>query len=320
MMPEGLYSKRLQAFQYALIGRLFLPKGASSRPLPDLKSELSKILKPTEDWRLVPLGKGFFSLKFANQDDQYRASRSTSWKLACGSFHIREWKPDFDPYNAQTSMTQVWVRLFHLPEEYWDPDFLVGIFRAVGNVIKLDGHTAAGMVGHFARALVEIDLSLPITESIMIGRSSTSFQVNFGYENLPFFCTFCKFIGHSVSTCNHAKRKDAANDQKKADPPTRADKVKEKWVEKSKMPDSEFHANNVPTSNTFAVLQEEAPHFEDNSNDLQADESPPRSGPDLLAMVSVPVNEEGNPISAMNPLSAEDLAAVDRAKKKGSGI
>lgn len=58
---------------------------------------------------------------------------------------------------------------------YWHPEFLVGIFRSVGNVIKLDGNSHAGLVGHFAHAFVEVDLSVPLLESVRVGRPNHLF-------------------------------------------------------------------------------------------------------------------------------------------------
>lgn len=44
----------------------------------------------------------------------------------------------------------------------------MGIARAVGTPIKIDGNSLNGMFGHFARVLVEIDLSVPLQEQVML--------------------------------------------------------------------------------------------------------------------------------------------------------
>lgn len=117
---------------------------------------------------------------------------------------IREWKPGFDPFKLQLSTAPVWVRIYNLPYEFWHPDLITGIGKALGNPLKIDGNTASGGVGQHARILVDIDFQNTLQESVMIDRGEKSFFVELFYENIPAFCNSCKQVGHET-TNPHSK-------------------------------------------------------------------------------------------------------------------
>ncbi|KAH6786733.1 hypothetical protein C2S52_006285 [Perilla frutescens var. hirtella] len=107
----------------------------------------------------------------------------------------------------KSTLTQLWVRLYNLPLEYWHEEVFVGIARLVGNPLKIDGMSMHGEVGHFARILIEIDMSQPLQSSVMVDREEASFFVDLSYENIPLFCSDCQMVGYSTSKCRAAKSK-----------------------------------------------------------------------------------------------------------------
>lgn len=65
----------------------------------------------------------------------------------------------------------------------------------------MDGNTASGLFGTFARVLVEIDMMLGLQDSIVIVRGNNSFYVEFEYENVSLFCVACHQSGHLSVNC-----------------------------------------------------------------------------------------------------------------------
>jgi hypothetical protein len=55
--------------------------------------------------------------------------------------------------------------------------------------------------GHYARILVDMDLSQQVFDEVMVEREGYAFNVNVIYERLPEFCSHCKIIGHSIAAC-----------------------------------------------------------------------------------------------------------------------
>ncbi|XP_057785444.1 uncharacterized protein LOC131002986 [Salvia miltiorrhiza] len=204
-IPESLYQSKLKEFEFAIHARLLLNKGDTPRFASDIKQELMALWKTSDAIRVVPLGKGFFSIIFTNEAELATAKSRATWKLSKGIIRIREWVPDFDPYKESSALSQVWLRIYYLPHEYWHPEVIIGIARYVGLPIKLDGFAFAGHVGHFARVLVDMDVSKPIPETLTVDEGTRSFEVEFVYENLPHFCGYCKLAGHNIAQCRRKK-------------------------------------------------------------------------------------------------------------------
>jgi hypothetical protein len=68
--------------------------------------------------------------------------------------------------------------------------------------------------GHFARVLVDMDLSKELKYKVLVERKGYAFFVELGYDNLPAFCSYCKMTGHSLDKCRKIAEK---NDNSKPD-------------------------------------------------------------------------------------------------------
>ena len=75
------------------------------------------------------------------------------------------------------------------------------IASTVGTPIDIDGLTRYLTFGHYARILVDIDLSKRAYDEVLVERDGFAFKVEVQYERRPLFCHHCYSIGHNVSTC-----------------------------------------------------------------------------------------------------------------------
>lgn len=66
---EDEYKIGLECAKSCLDGRLLIRKGNQPMKANDLRSKLSAHWKPVAQWRMTPLGKGFFEFDFSSQDD-----------------------------------------------------------------------------------------------------------------------------------------------------------------------------------------------------------------------------------------------------------
>ncbi|XP_057792988.1 uncharacterized protein LOC131009590 [Salvia miltiorrhiza] len=152
------------------------------------------------------MAKGFFIVKFLTMEAKKKAKGSSFLQLSIGHVRFREWTRYFDPYKEVSSLAQVWVRIYYLPVELWTPVIIAGIGRVLGHPLRIDNASATGHVRHFARVLMELDMALPILNSIYIDDGDRSFYIEFGFESMPLFCSRCKFTGHSTDKCRRADR------------------------------------------------------------------------------------------------------------------
>ncbi|KAH6805004.1 hypothetical protein C2S51_029835 [Perilla frutescens var. frutescens] len=179
------------------------PKAASSTS-GNMNDQMGGIERATDK---LSMSRGKAEIgQFSSESNQRKVRISPAWNVNPGIIRIREWVPDFTPYKIQSSLAQVWVRVYSLLFEYWHNEVLMGIARAIGTPLKIDGNTVHGTVGHFARILVEIEMSMQPQNSVMIDRGDASFFVDLDFENLPPFCGACQVVGHVLSKCRKVKR------------------------------------------------------------------------------------------------------------------
>lgn len=124
----------------------------------------------------------------------------------------------FDFGNKELSKIPVWVKLWNLPLELWNPQALGKILSKVGLPIHTDHLTAFKGSISFALALVEVDASLELTEEVRFRLpTGKMFIQKIKYENRRAFCTHCKMIGHRLANCKAVPV--AKLDYTKANPP-----------------------------------------------------------------------------------------------------
>ena len=83
---------------------------------------------------------------------------------------IRPWMPNFRPVTANVSSIAIWIRLNKLPIEYYNAKALHQIGKTIGNVLRVDIHTASETRGRFARLCVQVDVNKPLATAILIGK------------------------------------------------------------------------------------------------------------------------------------------------------
>lgn len=64
----------------------------------------------------------------------------------------------------------IWIHLIDLQHEYWQDQMLFEIASVVGTPSTLDGPTQNMIFGHYARILVDMDLSKCFFDEILVER------------------------------------------------------------------------------------------------------------------------------------------------------
>jgi len=99
----------------------------------------------------------------------------------------------------KSTKTQVWVKIYNLPLEYWRPRAIFSITRGIGTPLSLDDHTMKNNRGLFARVLVDIDLLSSLPNQLLVERSGFAFIADMKYEWLSPFRPHCKMNGHELA-------------------------------------------------------------------------------------------------------------------------
>ena len=178
-IPEEEYLVGIEECKHNLHGRVIWPKG--STPLTDasLRSKLAGIWKDLGRWGVSSIGRGYYEFVFSSIEGLRRVRSSGSWNLEPGLLKLFTWTKDFKPELQQNSSAQVWLRIYGLPQEYWRPKILFAIASSVGSPICTDVATAKPLMertfGHFARVLVDMDVSEPLKYNVLVERIGYAF-------------------------------------------------------------------------------------------------------------------------------------------------
>ncbi|XP_057803039.1 uncharacterized protein LOC131018331 [Salvia miltiorrhiza] len=176
-IPKKLIRKEIAQFSHALTGRLLLKKGEKPKTAMMIKDELQKLWGINSSWKIIPLGKGYYTLLFDNAEDKLRAKAQVIWEVSGGHLRLREWVKNFDPFKEHSSLANVWVRIHYLPIEYWNVEVLTGVARYVGHPLRVDGTSAKRDFGQFARILIEIDMSKPLPNTLLVDGDDVAFHM-----------------------------------------------------------------------------------------------------------------------------------------------
>jgi hypothetical protein len=204
--PEDEYLAEVETCKHTLHERIVWPKGATPLPVVALCNKLSTLWKSLAKWGITTsLGKGFYELSFSTLEDVRSVRSISSWNLNPGFLKLFPWSKDFNPSMQRQTSAQVWLRIYGLSQEYWRPKNLFAIASSVGTLLCTDAATNKSKFdrtfGHFARVLVDIDLSNELRYKILDERKGFAFFVEVDYENLSYYCNYCKCIGRCFENC-----------------------------------------------------------------------------------------------------------------------
>lgn len=162
---------------------------------------LKELWKPSAPMDVIALDNNFFLVRFANSGDLDFARSEGPWIIADHYLTIRQWCPEFDPFQDVLERLTVWVRFPCLPIEYYDEELLLRIARKIGEPVKVDSNTSLVTRGHFARVCVELDLTKPLLSKFKLHRRVRRIE----YEGLHMVCFECGKYGHMKETCPSIK-------------------------------------------------------------------------------------------------------------------
>lgn len=209
-IPEEEYIAGMDSCKYNLHARVIWPKGSTPLTAIALRNKLSQIWKNLSKWGVTSIGKGFFEFSFTCLEDVKRVRSNSSWNLNPGVLKLFAWTRDFNPRSQNNTSAQVWIRIHGLSQEYWRPKILFAIANSVGTPICTDPASTKPMVdrtfGHFARVLVDMDLTKQMHYRVLVERKDFAFFVEIEYENIPSYCSHCLKIGHYVDDCKFLNR------------------------------------------------------------------------------------------------------------------
>jgi len=106
-IAEDAYQSNLVNCNNYLHGRLVMSRGDKPFSSRDLREKLLQLWKPMNQWKMIPMGRGFFEFRFSNADDIRSVWSNGTWNLNPRLLHLSRWSPIFNSFNQNQTHSQV---------------------------------------------------------------------------------------------------------------------------------------------------------------------------------------------------------------------
>jgi hypothetical protein len=102
----------------------------------------------------------------------------------------------------------IWIKLMHLPMEFWTPTCLSYVASGVGKPLYADSIKGDQTRLGFARVFVEVHFDSTFPKEIVIkGVGGQLVSIGVEYPWIPIQCKNCKSFGHAAYSCFKVEKK-----------------------------------------------------------------------------------------------------------------
>lgn len=162
-----------------------------------LLNRIKSLWKPKAEIEMIALENDYFLVKFNSIMDYQYAAYKGPWMVLDHYLIVKEWCPNFDPFEVTEEKMLVWVRFPVLPIEYFKEAFLQKVGNKIGRFVRMDEATSITTKGKFARMCVEIDITKPLVPKFRIQKRTRRIE----YEGIHLVCFHCGVYGHKKEVC-----------------------------------------------------------------------------------------------------------------------
>lgn len=221
--------------------------------------------------------KGFFTVIFVNLEDKERIFEEGPYFMNNAGLFMRHWEERYNPDAEKLLAAPVWVRLFGLPSEFWNPEILEGIGNSIGAFVKVAESTKRGKFTSYARICVYMNIAEPLPEFVEVEYHDEIWQQPLDYEHIPFRCRKCHEYGHLYRECpqnREGELKRIIEEEQRKTAITETEERGFKEVHRRQKPRTEGQkeqtkGKNIPVENQnkFQALQDEEEETEEGKQE-----------------------------------------------------
>ncbi|KAL0293666.1 UNVERIFIED_CONTAM: hypothetical protein Sradi_6924600 [Sesamum radiatum] len=159
---------------------------------------------------------GFYFFQFQTMAYMEEIIEEGPWLFQGQPIVLQAWEQGLSLRRQKHSQIPVWIRIRHLPMEYWTVDGLSAVASGVGIPLYTDKITQSCSRLDFARVCVMIKFHsklpkhLVIISPILSEGKEVPIKVDIDYEWLPQRCMQCFSLGHSDPNCPEKKVRKAS--------------------------------------------------------------------------------------------------------------
>ncbi|KAG5609952.1 hypothetical protein H5410_021233 [Solanum commersonii] len=204
---------------------------------------------------------GYYVIRFASIDDMNQILYSGPYTINNRPIILKPWTVNFDFNKEFPTKIPLWLKFPKLPMSCWGKGSLSRIASVIGVPIYADECTANQTKISYARMLIEVNVTQPLLEKIVVmDPTGNKFEQEGVYGWKPKFCPKCSMVGH---TCpKQIPQPQAPQPRKRQDPSRGGKEWKPTGVIRepaSDVPES-FKQNHLRTTPTQSAMENVAQH------------------------------------------------------------
>lgn len=167
-------------------------------PLSEVGSYLG--FKGQKSVLLNHFGHHWYAVEFTNDEELEFVLDNHPWYVRGQMFPSGMWTTHFCDVDLISNL-RIWVRIPRLPVQYRGAEILEVITQPICTFVRADQNSLSGLNGLFVRALLEVDLRLPLKRvMVMVIDEEDENPILLSYEKLFEVCFYCgrrRSDGHS---------------------------------------------------------------------------------------------------------------------------
>ncbi|KAL0444986.1 UNVERIFIED_CONTAM: hypothetical protein Slati_2221300 [Sesamum latifolium] len=159
---------------------------------------------------------GFYFFQFKTLAFMEEVIEEGPWLIQGQPVVLQPWEQGMSLRRQKHIQIPIWIRIRHLPMEYWTEDGLSAIASGIGTPLYTDKITKNCLRLDFARVCVMLDYQSKLPKHLVVlslilpeGKQSP-IKVDIEYEWLPLRCKQCCSLGHNANACPDTKVKKQA--------------------------------------------------------------------------------------------------------------
>ena len=138
-----------------------------------LLHHISAKWKPKAHFNMQLGSKGFFTIIFTLLEDKDRVLEGEPYFFNSIGLFLRNWVERFNPDTEKFSWALVWVRLYSLPQDYWDEETPKDVSNALGYFVKVVDQIRQQRYTSYAHICVYMHIAKTLPDSIILAHEDT---------------------------------------------------------------------------------------------------------------------------------------------------
>jgi hypothetical protein len=180
------------------------------KPLPFflVKKAVDSMWKQYGSVDVFLMENGMYIFRFSDEMTRDEVLEAKLWNISNKPLILRRWEPGMQLLKLSLDSLPIWIKLKHLPMEFWSPTCLGYVASGVGKPLYADSVTEDQVRLGFARVLVEVNTTSIFPKELFLkGIGGRMITVGVEYPWIPMQCSHCHAFGHAVHAFLRWRRK-----------------------------------------------------------------------------------------------------------------